>query len=244
VRAVNGQIGLAAALGAGIVSFLSPCVLPLVPGYLSFLGSLSLHGTASRASHTRDVLLPAVLFVLGFSVVFVALGVSASFLGGALTQNRVLVSRISGALIFLFGFFMLGIVKVPWLYGEARFDPAGARAAGRWAAPVMGMAFGFAWTPCVGPVLGSILMLAARSGHAGEGAALLAVYSAGLGIPFLAMAALVGKATGLVKWFERHALVISRASGVVLMLLGAAIVTDTLGAVTVFLSRWIPFTAG
>jgi cytochrome c-type biogenesis protein len=241
---VTGQIGLAAALGAGVASFLSPCVLPLVPGYLSFLGGLTVGGPGSRRSRAAGVLLPAALFVLGFSAVFVMLGVSASLLGGVLTQNRELVSRISGVVIFLFGFLMLGIVKVPWLYGEARFDPARTRALGRWSAPVMGMAFGFAWTPCVGPILGSILMLAARSGHAGEGAALLAVYSAGLGIPFLAMAALVGSAGTLIKTLNRHALTISRVSGVVLMLLGAAIATDTLGAVTVFISRWVPFTTG
>jgi cytochrome c-type biogenesis protein len=237
-------MGLLAALGAGVVSFLSPCVLPLVPGYLSFLGGLSLGAAPSSRTRVRDVLVPAALFVLGFSAVFVALGVSASLLGGLLTGNRVLISRISGVLIFVFGFFMLGLVRVPWLYGEARFDPARARVLGRWAAPVVGMAFGFAWTPCVGPILGSILMLAARSGHAGEGALLLAAYSVGLGVPFLLMAALLGRAAGLIKWLNRRALVISRVSGIVLMLMGVAIATATLGAVSIFLSRWIPFTAG
>ncbi|HEY5517328.1 MAG TPA: cytochrome c biogenesis protein CcdA [Coriobacteriia bacterium] len=241
---MTGQVGLAAAFGAGIVSFLSPCVLPLVPGYLSFLGGLAFGDTPSRHTRAGDVLLPALLFVLGFSAVFVALGVSASLLGGVLTANRLLISRVSGVIIMAFGFFMLGLVKVPWLYGEARFDPARTRVLGRWAAPVMGMAFGFAWTPCVGPILGSILMLAAGSGHAGEGALLLAAYSAGLGIPFLLAAALLGKAAGVLKWLNRHALVIARVSGVVLMALGALIATDTLGVVTVFLTRWVPFAAG
>jgi cytochrome c-type biogenesis protein len=241
---VTGQIGFATALGAGVVSFLSPCVLPLVPGYLSFLGGLSLDDSSPRRSRAREVLLPALLFVLGFSAVFVALGVSASLLGGVLTGNRVLISRVSGAFIFVFGFFMLGLVRVPWLYGEARFDPARARVFGRWAAPVMGMAFGFAWTPCVGPILGSILMLAARSGHAGEGALLLATYSVGLGVPFLVMAALLGRAAGLLKWLNRRSLLIARISGVVLMLLGVAIATGTLGTVSVFISRWVPFASG
>ncbi len=238
-----GQLGLVAAFGAGVVSFLSPCVLPLVPGYLSFLGGLSTCGV-SRRTATRDVLVPAALFVLGFSVVFVALGVSASLLGGVLTGNRVLISRISGAVIFLFGFFMLGIIKVPGLYAEARFDPARARALGPVAAPVMGMAFGFAWTPCVGPILGSILMLAARSGEAGAGAALLAAYSVGLGIPFLVMAALLGKAAGALAFFKRHTLAVSRTSAIVLMTFGVLVATDTLGAVTLFLSRWVPFSTG
>ena len=241
---MTGQVGFVAAFGAGIVSFLSPCVLPLVPGYLSFLGGLAIGDTVSRRPRAGDVLLPAALFVLGFSVVFVALGVSVSLLGGVLTANRALIATVSGIVIMVFGFFMLGIVKVPWLYGEARFDPARTRVLGRWAAPVMGMAFGFAWTPCVGPILGSILMLAAGSGHAGEGAALLAAYSAGLGIPFLLAAALLGKVAGVLKWLNRHALAISRTSGVVLMVLGALIATDTLGVVTVFLSRWVPFSTG
>jgi cytochrome c-type biogenesis protein len=241
---MTGQVGFAAAFGAGVVSFLSPCVLPLVPGYLSFLGGLAFGEDPARRSRSADVLLPAALFVLGFSAVFVALGVSASLLGGVLTANRLLISRISGVVIIAFGFFMLGLVKVPWLYGEARFDPARTRALGRWAAPVMGMAFGFAWTPCVGPILGSILMLAAGSGHAGEGALLLAAYSAGLGIPFLLAAALLGKTAGVLKWLNRHALLISRVSGVVLMALGALIATDTLGAVTAFVSRWVPLAAG
>lgn len=239
---MTGQIGLVAALGAGIVSFVSPCVLPLVPGYLSFLSGLAVAG-APRRSRVSGVMLPAALFVLGFSAVFVALGVSASLLGGALTANRELVSRVSGVIIFLFGFLLLGVVKVPWLYGQAGFDVARTRLLGRWAAPVMGVAFGFAWSPCVGPILGSILMLAAKSGRAGEGAALLAVYSAGLGIPFLVMAGLMESAGRFVKAINRYAHAISRVSGVVLMILGAMIATDTLGSVSVFLSPWIPFAA-
>ncbi len=240
---MTDQIALATALGAGIVSFVSPCVLPLVPGYLSFLSGLAVAG-APRRVRASGVLLPAALFVLGFSVVFVALGISASLIGGALTANRELVSRISGVVIFLFGFLLLGIVKVPWLYGQAGFDGARTRTLGRWAAPVMGMAFGFAWTPCVGPILGSILMLAAKSGRAGEGATLLAVYSAGLGIPFLLMAGLVESAGRFVKAIGRHTRAISRVSGIVLMLLGALIATGTLGGVTAFISRWVPFATG
>jgi cytochrome c-type biogenesis protein len=239
---MTGQVGLLAALGAGFVSFLSPCVLPLVPGYLSFLGGLTLGVRPSRGSRASDLMLPALLFVAGFSVVFIALGVSASLLGGILSGNRVLISRISGVVIVLFGFFMLGVVKVPWLYREARFDPARTRVLGRWAAPAMGAAFGFAWTPCVGPILGSILMLAARSGSAGEGAMLLAAYSLGLGLPFLVVAGLLGRMTPVLKWFGRHATVIARVSGVVLMLLGALVATNQLGLVSALLARWIPLT--
>lgn len=239
-----GEVGLAAALGAGVVSFLSPCVLPLVPGYLSFLGGLSTGEHKTGRARTVEILVPAALFVAGFSLVFIALGVSASLLGGILSGNRLLLSRVSGVIIFVFGFFMLGLVKVPWLYGEARFDPARARSLGRWAAPVMGMAFGFAWTPCVGPILGSILMLAAGSGGAGRGALLLAAYSVGLGVPFLLVAALFGRVAGALKWLGRHTLIISRVSGAILMVLGAAIATGTLSSVTLLLSRWLPLTTG
>lgn len=241
---MTGGVGLAVAFGAGLASFLSPCVLPLVPGYLSFLGGMVSTDAPSRRSRLAYVFPAAALFVLGFSVVFVALGVSASLLGGLFSGNRDVISRVSGAVIVVFGVLMLQVVRIPWLYGEARFDPARTRVLGAWAAPVMGAAFAFAWTPCVGPILGSILMLAAGTGRAGEAALLLGAYSVGLGIPFLALALLVGKAAELTKRMGRHSLVISRVSGTVLIVLGVLIVTDTLDLLTAFLSRWIPVLGG
>lgn len=235
-----GRIGLLAAFAAGLASFLSPCVLPLVPGYVSFLTSLSLGDEPGRSRRAAGALVPALLFILGFSVVFVALGASASLLGPLLRDSRGLLSRGSGLLIFALGFFMLGIVKVPLLYREARFDLAKARSFGRWAAPVMGMAFAFGWTPCVGPILGAILMMAGRSGEASQGVTLLLAYAAGLGVPFLAVALLLERLTGALRWFSRHAASVNRVAGVVMMALGLAIMTNTLGTAVLFLSRFLP----
>jgi cytochrome c-type biogenesis protein len=236
---MSGQVGIIAAFGAGLVSFLSPCVLPLIPGYLSFLGGLNA-GEASGAR--RSLVVHALLFVAGFTFVFVVLGASASVLGALLAPYRPALARVAGVIVFAFGFLLLGVVKVPWLYGEARFDPARARGLGRWAAPVMGIAFGFGWTPCVGPILGSILALAAQQGNARSAVLLLLVYSLGLGVPFVLAALLLSRITPLLHFFERHSLAISRTAGVVLMLLGALMATGTLTEVAGLLTRWLPTT--
>jgi cytochrome c-type biogenesis protein len=231
--------GLIAAFGAGVLSFVSPCVLPLVPGYISFVTSATLGGSDVDARPVRGALVPALLFVAGFSFVFVTLGASASLLGSLLTAYRELLARVSGVLIFAFGVLLLGVIKAPWLQREARFDLARSRSLGRWAAPVMGMAFAFGWTPCVGPILGSILVLAGATRSIGQGVALLLAYSAGLGVPFVAAALLLGRLTGAMRWFRQHAVAIDRAAGVVLMLLGVAIATNTLGAVAAALARYV-----
>ena len=233
-------IGIIAAFGAGVVSFLSPCVLPLIPGYLSFLGGSGAAGAPGEARGRWGLVVQALLFVAGFSVVFVALGASASLIGAVLTPYRLLLARISGVVIFVFGFLLLGVVKAPWAFREVRFDPARARVLGSWSAPLVGAAFGFGWTPCVGPILGSILSLAAQSGSANAGSILLLVYSVGLGLPFVLAALLLSRLTPLLGFLERHSAAISRVSGVVLMLLGAAIATGTLTYFVGLLSRWIP----
>lgn len=237
---MDGQIGIAVAFGAGFVSFLSPCVLPLIPGYVSFMTGMSLGELESEERRIADVLVPSVLFVAGFTSVFVALGASASLLGSLLVAYRDPLTRASGVLIFALGFLMLGVVRVPWLYGEARFDMAKARSFGRWASFLAGMAFAFGWTPCVGPILGSILVLAGQSGHVGSGVVLLLAYSLGLGVPFLLVALLLGRLAGALVWLKRHSRAINRIAGVILMLLGIAIATDTLGRVVLLLSRFLP----
>lgn len=237
---MDGQIGIAVAFGAGLVSFLSPCVLPLIPGYVSFMTGMSLGELESEERRIADVLVPSVLFVAGFTSVFVALGASASLLGSLLVAYRDPLARASGVLIFALGFLMLGVVRVPWLYGEARFDMAKARSFGRWASLLAGIAFAFGWTPCVGPILGSILVLAGRSGQVGSGVVLLLAYSLGLGVPFLLVALLLGRLAGALTWLKRHSRAINRIAGVILMLLGVAIATDTLGRVVLLLSRFLP----
>jgi cytochrome c-type biogenesis protein len=215
-------------------------VLPLIPGYVSFMTGMSLGELESEERRIADVLVPSVLFVAGFTAVFVALGASASLLGSLLVAYREPLAKASGVLIFALGFLMLGVVRVPWLYGEVRFDMAKARSFGRWASFLAGMAFAFGWTPCVGPILGSILVLAGQSGQVGSGVVLLLAYSLGLGVPFLLVALLLGRLTGALTWLKRHSRAINRIAGVLLMLLGLAIATDTLGRVVLLLSRFLP----
>jgi len=180
------------------------------------------------------------MFVLGFTVVFVALGSTASFAGALLTPYRDLLGRVAGVVIAAFGLLMLGVVRVPWLYGEARFDPARARRMGRWAAPVVGAAFAFGWTPCVGPVLGSILGLAGSSADVAHGAALLLVYSLGLGVPFLLVAVFLGSAGPVLKRLQRHAVVVQRVAGALLLTFGLAMAFDLLPLAAGLLTRVMP----
>jgi len=241
---VSETASLFAALGAGFITFLSPCVLPLIPGYVAFMTGMTFAELTSSERKTSQVLMPSLLFVLGFSIVFVALGTSASVVGSFLSQYSSVLEKVAGGIIMLLGFFMLGIIKVPWLYGEARFEMHKAKRFGGLAALVMGMAFAFGWSPCVGPVLGSILMLAANSAEAGRGALLLGVYSIGLGVPFVLVALLLGKVKPVLNWLNRHALMINRIAGVVLMTLGLLILTGWIGPVVGWLSMFIPKVGG
>lgn len=233
------EIGFALAFAAGVVSFLSPCVLPLIPGYLSFMTGIAVSDLGSGRS-ARAVIGPALLFVAGFSVVFTALGASASVLGSFLIDYRVVLERVAGLLVIAFGIVMLGVVKVPWLYGEARLDMGKARTFGRGAAFVMGAAFAFGWTPCVGPVLGSILALAGTTASVAQGAALLLVYSLGLGVPFIGTALLFSTVGPLLSRMNRHALVINRVAGVLLIAVGVLILTGRLSTLVGALSTVLP----
>jgi cytochrome c-type biogenesis protein len=225
---------------AGVVSFLSPCVLPLIPGYLSFITGVTPNELASEDRPVMRVLVPSLLFVAGFSVVFVGLGAGASALGGFFTEAGDVLGYVLGAFVFVMGFFMLGIVKVPWLYGEARMEMGKARAFGQGASFVMGMAFAFGWTPCVGPILASILAISMQNADAARGAALLAVYSLGLGVPFVLTGLLFGRLKSTMGWLNRHALVINRVAGVLLMVLGALIFFDKLSLVAGWFLRYLP----
>lgn len=237
---MQDSVGFFAAFAAGVLSFLSPCVLPLLPAYISFItGYTPAELTDSKAS-TKEILFPSLLFVLGFSFVFVALGASASVLGSLLAQYRSVLIRVAGVVIFIFGFFMLGVIKVPWLYGEARFEMGRAKSFGRAAALVMGMAFAFGWTPCVGPILGSILALAGSTGSVAHGAMLLLVYSLGLGVPFILVALLFGRARRLLSFLNRHSLTVNRVAGAILMIVGVFIFTGRFGALTGWLNSILP----
>ena len=246
------SVSFLTAFAAGLLSFLSPCVLPLIPAYLSFLTGLTVSELSqatggdqgaepSSALASRiDIIVPSLLFVLGFSIVFVGLGATASVLGRFLLDYRVLIEKVAGLVVIAFGVLMLGIIKVPWLYGEARMDLGRTRVFGRGAAVAMGMAFAAGWTPCVGPILGTILALAASTGDALRGAALLLAYSAGLALPFVLVALLFGRMSRLLSWLNRHALVVSRVAGVLLILVGVLILTGRLGVLAGYLTRLFP----
>lgn len=218
-------VGVLAALAAGLVSFLSPCVLPLVPGYLSIVTGVAA-ADLERAGW-RQVLVPSLLFVASFSAIFIALGVTATGLGSFLQDNRELLNKISAVLIIAMGVLLISALFIPRLSREWRIDGLMERA-GRGGPIVVGAAFALAWTPCIGPTLAAILSAASLSGSAAHGAALLAVYSAGLAIPFLATALAFTRMTTAFAVVKRHYPAIMAAGGVILIVMGVLIWTDEL----------------
>jgi len=237
-------VSLTGAFLGGLLSFLSPCVLPLVPAYLSFLTGLSGSELGEHDRGLAHIMIPSLLFTLGFTLVFVLIGAAAGFasqtLGPALGRYHTTLRYLAGIAIVLIGVFMLGVIKIPGLYGEARFDLSRASKFGRGAAFVMGLAFGFGWTPCVGPILTVILGLAARTGDTWRAAGLLGVYSAGLAFPFLLTALFFGKLQVMLRWFSQHSLLISRTAGVILVLMGLLIMSGQLGRLSGLLIEVIP----
>lgn len=231
---MGAGVSYVAAFGGGVASFLSPCVLPIVPGYLSMVTGLDL-ASAERGTraHVVRIVRETCLFVLGFGAVFTVLGLLSTTLGRALIRNQVVLTRVSGGIVLamavLFGASL--VVRSPWLFREARFHPDLSRF-GPLAAPVAGAAFGFGWTPCIGPILASILGIASGQGSVSQGATLLAVYSLGLGVPFLVVGLGFGRVTGALKWFRRHSLAVSLASVTLLALFGLLLVFDRLTWVT------------
>jgi cytochrome c-type biogenesis protein len=237
---MSGVLSFPLAFAAGLASFLSPCVLPLVPAYLSFMTGLTISELAEQDRSLSRVLVPALLFIAGFSIVFVGLGASASVLGQFLVHYRSVVEQIAGVLVIALGVLMLGIIKVPWLYGEARVDMARTRSFNKGASLVMGMAFAAGWTPCVGPMLASILALASQAQSVVQGTLLLLVYSAGLGVPFLAVALLFGRVRPLLKWMSKHSLTLNRISGVVLIAVGVLLFLGRMEMISGLFSRVVP----
>jgi cytochrome c-type biogenesis protein len=237
---MSGAVSYPLAFVAGLISFMSPCVLPLLPAYLSFMTGMTTAELSEGDRSTAQVMVPALLFVLGFSVIFVGLGASASRLGTLLSQYRGGLEKVAGLAVFAFGLLMLGVIKIPWLYGEARVDLAKSRSFGRGASFVMGMAFAAGWTPCVGPILGTILAVASSTGSAAQGALLLLTYSAGLAVPFLLVALLFGRAKPLLGWLNRHSLIVNRTAGAILMFVGVLIFFGRLSVLANYLTRVLP----
>ena len=224
------DVSIPAALAAGIISFLSPCVLPLVPPYLIYLTGATIEHVANdeeQKASKRAVMLSALVFVLGFSTVFVALGASASLIGGLIRAWSAQLSIVAGIVIILMGLHFLGLTRIGFLMREGRLPIP--KPVGLWGAYVMGLAFAFGWTPCIGPILAAILSVAASEATVTKGAGLLAVYSAGLGIPFLIAAFMVERFSSVLTRMKKHLATIERAMGVLMILVGVGVLT---GAVT------------
>ena len=223
------EIGILTAFVGGIISFLSPCVLPLVPPYLAYLGGTTLDRISGEEAEVdprlaRYVFISACFFVLGLATVFVALGMTASALGQVLLQNKVLLAQISGAIIVVLGLHFLRLFRIPMLDRDVRFDGP-ARAGGLGTSYVIGIALAFGWTPCIGPILGTILALAAQEETILSGTTLLAVYSLGLGVPFLVAAAFIGPFLRWARAFRRHMGLVEKGMGALLVVVGLMMIT-------------------
>jgi cytochrome c-type biogenesis protein len=237
------SLGAAVAFLAGLLSFLSPCVLPLVPSYLGFVTGFTLEEMTGRR---RMAMLHSLLFVAGFSLVFILLGASATALGRVLRYYQDWVTRIGGLLIIFFGLYLVGIIKLRFLEQEQRMH-LDRKPLGYLGSVLVGMAFGAGWTPCIGPLLGAILGLAASQADVQRGILLLASYSAGLAVPFLLTAFAVESFLGWFKNFRRFMPLVQKSSGVLLLLVGALMVTGQFtrlagwlqGLTPEFLRRWL-----
>ncbi len=235
---MNESIGITIALTAGVLSFLSPCVLPLVPSYLSFVSGMSLEDLREGFDRRR-VMVHAALFVSGFTLIFVLLGAGATFIGAFLLYNSEWIARIGGAIIILFGLHLMGVFQLLPLLSEKRLHLAN-KPAGYVGTVAVGIAFGAGWTPCIGPILGAILTMAGSQEQVGAGMWLLFVYSMGLGIPLLLAALAMGRFLNAFSRFRRFLPAVQIASGVILVLLGILLVTGSFVVLAAWLNRWTP----
>ena len=212
------------ALVAGLLSFLSPCVLPIVPPYLAYMGGISITDMSGEMSARRRVMLSAPFFVLGLSTVFLFLGFTASAFGAFFLQNQDWFVILAGLVVMIFGAHFIGIYRIGFLDREIRVD-AGDQGGSAFGAYILGLAFAFGWTPCIGPQLGAILSIAASEGSVAKGTALLGVYALGLGLPFLLVAAFFPRLTGVMAWMKRHMERIERIMGLLLWTVGLMMLT-------------------
>ena len=237
---MSENVTLVAAFVAGFLSFISPCVLPLIPGYISFVSGASLEdmragGTATR----RHILVRSLAFVLGFSLVFIAFGASASAIGGFILERQRLLGRIAGALIIVFGLHMMGVFRLAFLDNEKRAQTH-RKPAGPLGAFLVGLAFAFGWTPCIGPILAGILVIAGSRDTIGEGVLLLAVYSLGLGVPFLLTSVAIDRFFSFAAAIRRHYHAIEVTSGGLLVAIGVLIFTEQLTVIVRYLQPYLP----
>ncbi|HXD44050.1 MAG TPA: cytochrome c biogenesis protein CcdA [Pseudolabrys sp.] len=235
------DVSYAAALIAGLVSFLSPCVLPLVPPYLIYLAGTSLERFADREPEPRvkrETVLAALLFVAGFSTVFVALGASASVIGSLIRAYSEPLALVAGVVIIVMGLHFLGLTPIAWLHRQKRLEVT--KPVGLWGAYVIGLAFAFGWTPCIGPILAAILAVAASEQTVARGAGLLAVYSLGLGIPFIAAAFAIEPFAAFLARFKKYLHRVEQAMGALLVLTGIAFLTGSISQLSIWLLEAFP----
>jgi len=253
------NVTLLAAFGAGILSFISPCVLPLIPGYLSYISGLSLddmRGTPAAAGTgpgtgagvavaappgaRRQVILASLAFILGFTIVFVALGASASAIGRYVMSRLDILAKVAGAIVIIFGLHTMGVLRIEWLYQEKRVQTSQQRPESFIGAALVGMAFAFGWTPCLGPILAGILAIAAAQDTVGDGVRLLFAYSLGLGVPFFAAALAINHFFAAFAKIRRHYHKVELVSGALLVAIGVLIFTDRFTIIVQWLSPYLP----
>lgn len=226
---MTSNISLIAAFSAGVVSFLSPCVLPLVPAYLSYLVS-----GGDDKNQQKALLWRAALFILGFSVIFILLGASATFLGKALSANRVTIREFSGLAMIFFGLHLLGILKIDWLYREKRLAYTPKTKGTALSAFFLGVVFAAGWTPCIGPILASILMYAGSAETVSQGILLLSIYSIGLGVPFFTSALLARSLRQRLQKLNQYLPYISKVSGALMIALGYLVFNNKLASLNAY----------
>jgi len=239
---LNENVTLIAAFAAGFLSFVSPCVLPLIPGYISFVSGVSVEemkADAAPATSRLQVFLTSLAFVIGFSLVFIALGASATAIGKFMFAKLPILSKLAGAILIVFGLHTMGVFRLAFLEVEKRVH-ADRKPAGPLGAMLVGVAFAFGWTPCIGPILGGILAIAGSKNSVGEGITLLAVYSLGLGIPFLLTSLAINQFFGAAKRIRRYYHAIELASGALLIAIGVLIITGQLTIITRYLQPYLP----
>lgn len=237
------SISLFAAFLAGIISFISPCVLPLIPMYISFISGLSLDemkGDNDRKRILKKVLISSVLFVIGFSVIFIGLGASSTFLGKFLLSRLSLFSKIAGAIIIILGLHVAGVFKLAFLNYEKRFHFKN-KPVGSFSPIIAGLAFGFGWTPCVGPVLGTILLYSSSKDTVSQGISLLSMYSLGLGIPFIITGISINAFFIFLQKIKKYYRYIEIFIGICLVIMGILILLDAFSIIAEYISRWFPW---
>ena len=227
------------ALASGVLSFLSPCVLPVVPPYLAYMGGITMGELTGRDGPRKSAVLPALFFVLGLSTVFLLMGIAASALGRALLQYQTVLMRVSGAMVVVMGLHFLHVIRIPFLDREARLD-AGDQGGSAFGAYMLGLAFAFGWTPCIGPQLGAILSLAASGANIGQGTLLLALYAVGLGIPFLLAAIFLTRSLKLMALMKRHMRLVERVMGALLLVVGLLLISGAFSRLSYWLLETFP----